>query len=66
MSLSCYVQLSRCLPARLAERVRRAGEASIAEAVSQGLGCRWAERLLLEALTDESESTALRQQEFTL
>ncbi len=54
-------QLCKCLPARLAGRARAAGEVSIGEAVQQGLGCRWAERLLLEALTGEREETALRQ-----
>jgi hypothetical protein len=55
-------QLCQCLPGRLATRVRAGGNASIGEAVHHGLGCRWAERLMLEALTAERAETALRQQ----
>ena len=58
--------LCRSLPARLAAHVQQVGEESIAEAVRHELGCRWAERLLLEALTEDSESTTLRQQELAL
>ena len=58
--------LCRNLPAQLATRVMQAGLASIEEAISHGLGCRWAERLLLEALTEDSESPTLRQQELAL
>lgn len=56
-------RLCKCLPGRLATRVRAAGNASIGEAVHHGLGCRWAERLILEALTAEREETTLRQQD---
>ena len=55
-------QLCKCLPGRLATRGRAAGNASIGVAFHHGLGCRWPERLMLEALTTERAETTLRQQ----
>jgi hypothetical protein len=53
-------QACAVLPAKLAAHVAKSSEDSIAEAVEQGLGCRWIERLLLEALTAEDVGYRLR------
>ncbi len=58
--------LCGCLPGRLAMIIRRAGDESIEDAVTQGLGCRWAERLVLEALTEDAERSTLQQKELAL
>lgn len=46
--------ICRDLPTQLAQTVRRRAQETLTAAINAGLGCRWIEQLLLEAMTEGS------------